>query len=236
MAKPTAVAEVGGAKVLLLADSTAVTPVSKMPAAVQSGVSGEATWPVGWLGVATHRDTDAHNLAGGFTGASLAPVALQGIKDYAATPLVRAARGDENGNAYMAGYGHAAAGLKLVDATAGGTSITNTVTETAISVVDASRFGYLCMIHAVCSVVGTNAAIATWTLKDGAAGTTIWVFDVPINSPTGTTLNGFTAGGGPITFAVPLKTNAINKAFTMTASVATLGTWRFHVNGYLSTM
>lgn len=237
MAKPTAVTENGGAKVLLLADSTATTPASKQPAAVQASASGEATYPVGWQGIATHRDTDAHNAAGGFTP-TLAPLVLIGGKDFAATPIIRALRCDENGILMSDSMAHAMAGVKLVDSTAGGTSITNTVTETAISTADASKFGYLCMIHGICTVIGTNAAIATWTLKDGAAGTTLWVFDVAINSPVGSTLNnvGAAPNAGPITFAVPLKTNAINKSYTMTASVATLGTWRFHVNGFLSTM
>jgi len=133
------------------------------------------------------------------------------------------------------GYAHA--DLQMVTATATGVVITNSVTETALQTIDADRFAYLCSITGVCSVVGTNAAIATWTLKDGAAGTTLRVWDVGINSPVGSQLGSMLAGGDQLTsFTVPLKTNALNKQFTITASVATLGTWRFFVNGYLSTI
>ncbi len=236
MAKPTAVAEVGGAKVLLLADATATTPVANMPAAVEVSASGEGTYPVGWMGVATHADGDSHVGAGGFTPTA-APVMLSGLKDYASTPLVHGARGDEQGNLYTGGHGWAAAGKPLVDATAGGTSITNTATETALATIDAARFQYLTSIHGVCRVLGANNAIETWTLRDGAAGTILWVFDAPIDVPVNVHLGQMAAGTAqPFYFPVPLKTSAINKQFTMQASAADLGTWRFHVNGYLSTL
>lgn len=235
MAKPTAVAETGGAKVLTLADATATTPVANMPAAVEVSASGEGTWPVGWMGMATHVDGDNHNGAGGFTPTA-APVALAAVKSGESTPKVYAVRGDENGILLPGPYGYAAVDKQLVTATAAGVVITNTVTQTALNVIDAARFGYLLSITGVCSVVGTNAAIATWTLKDGASGTVLRTFDVGINSPVGSQLGSMLAGGDQLTqFIVPLKTNAINKQFTITASVATLGTWRFFVNGYLST-
>jgi len=236
MAKPTAVAEVGGAKVLTLADATGTTPVANMPAAVEVSASGEATWPVGWMGMATHADGDNHNGAGGFTPTA-APLALAGGKSFEATPTVNALRADESGILLPAPVGYAHADLQMVTATATGVVITNSVTETALQTIDAARFAYLCSITGVCSVVGTNAAIATWTLKDGAAGTTLRVWDVGINSPVGSQLGSMLAGGDQLTsFTVPLKTNALNKQFTITASVATLGTWRFFVNGYLSTI
>ena len=78
MAKPTAVEETGGAKVLTLADATATTPVANMPAAVEVAPSGEASWPVGWMGMATHADGDSHIGPGGFVTGAAPLVALGG--------------------------------------------------------------------------------------------------------------------------------------------------------------
>src|SRR3989304_2931464 len=95
MAKPTAVTEAGTAKVLLLADSTATTPGANTPAAVTAGTSGESTYPVGWLGVATHRVGDARGSPGGFTVGT--PIAVGGGFDNSAAGTARAFAVDENG-------------------------------------------------------------------------------------------------------------------------------------------
>jgi hypothetical protein len=82
MAKPTANTELGGAKIVLLADSTGTTPAARCPAAVQSSASGDAAYTIGWQGVATHRAGDALTTPGGFSvggggvGTASAPVAL----------------------------------------------------------------------------------------------------------------------------------------------------------------
>ena len=82
MAKPTALTENGGSKTRLLADSTATTPLARADAAVESAPSGEATYPVGWAGVATHRTGDALNGPGGFTTSGAGPVvAIAGNDD-----------------------------------------------------------------------------------------------------------------------------------------------------------
>lgn len=67
MAKPAAPTEVGGSKLHFQSDSTATTPVAKNNAAVESAASGEASFPVGWNGVATHRQGDTLTAPGGFS-------------------------------------------------------------------------------------------------------------------------------------------------------------------------
>jgi hypothetical protein len=102
MAKPTAVTELGGSKVLLLADSTAITPAAKTPAAIEVAPSGEGTYPVGWIGVATHRQGQALTGAGGFTTVGTGPVALVAGLD---TATVRAVAVDSSGRIIVAGDG-----------------------------------------------------------------------------------------------------------------------------------
>lgn len=93
MAKPTAVTELGGSKVLLLADSTAVTPVAKTPTAIVTSASGEATYPVGWMGIATHGAGEAIGSPGGFSGASRTPVVVIGGSDGTNAQFIRASSG-----------------------------------------------------------------------------------------------------------------------------------------------
>jgi len=91
MAKPTAITEAGGAKVVVLADSTVTTPNAKTPSAVESAASGEATYPVGWQGVATHRQSDNLASPGGFTADGNGPVVcIGGIDDPQVGDPVRA--------------------------------------------------------------------------------------------------------------------------------------------------
>ena len=83
MALPTAVAENGGAKVLLLSDSTATTPAAAQPSAVARADSGHGTaYRVGWMGIATHRDGDTFTQPGGFaTAVSGSPIVVVGGVD-----------------------------------------------------------------------------------------------------------------------------------------------------------
>src|SRR5438034_6694468 len=71
MAKPTATTEAGGTKVLLLADNTATTPIACTPCALSSAQSGAgATYPVGWMGIATHAEQDTYANPGSGAGFS----------------------------------------------------------------------------------------------------------------------------------------------------------------------
>lgn len=106
----------------------------------------------------------------------------------------------------------------------GGVSIANAV-ETAISTVDAARFGYLTNLTIICTATSTTAG--TWTLRDGMGGGTLLVIPQPVTVAIVGTKYCFC-------FPVPWKTNAINKAFTIQGSVATMGTWTFLCNGMLS--
>lgn len=78
MAKPTAPTELGAAKVAFLSNAAATTPASFGLACIQSSTSGEATYPVGWMGIATHRDSDTATSPAGFSGLATAfePVVL----------------------------------------------------------------------------------------------------------------------------------------------------------------
>jgi len=102
MAKPTAQTELGGSKVAILADATATTPAATSPVAVEKATSGEATYAVGWAGVATHRQGQALTGAGGFTVAGTGPVVLAAGLDSA---TVRAIAVDSSGRLIVAGDG-----------------------------------------------------------------------------------------------------------------------------------
>ena len=65
MAKPAAPTETGALALDFSADSTTPTPnTSNKAAVIRRDPSG--FWPVGWEGVATHRDGDAANQPGAF--------------------------------------------------------------------------------------------------------------------------------------------------------------------------
>jgi hypothetical protein len=108
----------------------------------------------------------------------------------------------------------------------GAVSIAN-ATETAISTVDANRFAYLVTLEAICTVAGTTAG--GWTLRDGVGGNTLLALQQPVAAAAVGTRYCWS-------FPVPWKTNAINKAFSIQGSVATLGTWLWLCNGMLSTL
>ena len=109
--------------------------------------------------------------------------------------------------------------------TPGGAVSIGGVVETAISTVDAARFGYMANLTIICTVASTTAG--TWTLRNAAGGTTLLVIPQPVAvSIVGTKYC--------MCFPAPWKTNAINAAFTIQGSVATLGTWTFLVNGFMS--
>jgi hypothetical protein len=99
--------------------------------------------------------------------------------------------------------------------------------ETAISLTSAGRFGYLQQMEAICTVIGTTAG--TWTLRSGLAGTTRLILQAPVAA--------IAVGSRYIwQFPHPWKTDGRADVFTIQPSVATIGTWVFHVNGFLSSV
>lgn len=99
--------------------------------------------------------------------------------------------------------------------------------ETAISTTDAARFGYLFLLDAICTVVATTAG--TWTLRLALAGATALVLQQPVAAAAVGTRYCWS-------FPVPWKTTALAGVFTIQGSVATLGTWSFHCNGFRSSL
>lgn len=99
--------------------------------------------------------------------------------------------------------------------------------ETPITVASAQEFGYLVYMRADCTVAGTTAGF--WNLNIGVAGTNVIDFQMPVAAaPVGTSYCW--------PFPVPWKTTAKGGQFTITPSVATMGTWVFIVNGFLSSL
>jgi len=226
MAKPTATTELGGAKVLLLADSVSTTPGANTPAAVIRGTSGESTYPVGWLGVATHQRGDPHNGPGGFTGIGT-PVVMGAGYDNSAAGTVRAMRMDENGVLFT--RPNYALDLPLQQANGGVTL--SAAAEAGITTPVAGQLGYLLRLQAICvgTVLGGAVNGGSWNLRNGTAGTVVALLPQPFGSP---------ALGHVFTweFPVPLKNSALAQAFTITPSSTFLGTWAFLANGYRSVL
>lgn len=230
MAKPTAVTEAGTAKVLLLADSTVSTPGANTPAAVVAGTSGEATYPVGWLGVATHRQGDARGSAGGFTVTS--PVVLAAGYDASAAGTVRGFRTDENGILVVKPT-YAEVGMPLQQGASGvlGGVTVSAASELAITTAVAAQIGYLLRLEAVCigTVLGGGITAGSWSLKNGTAGTVIQL----LVQPKGTPLLGDRYVWD---FPYPHRNSNAAQAFTITPSSTFLGTWMFIANGYRSVL
>lgn len=109
--------------------------------------------------------------------------------------------------------------------TPGGSVAIAAAVETAITVADAFRFGYLSLMEAICTVASTTAG--TWTLRDALAGATLLVLHQPVTvSVVGTRYCW--------AYPVPWKSATLGGIFTIQPSVATMGTWQFHVNGFRS--
>lgn len=99
--------------------------------------------------------------------------------------------------------------------------------ETPFTVASAQEFGYLAYLRADCTIAGTTAG--TWNLRLAAAGTSVLLLQMPIPAaPVGTSYCW--------PFPVPWKTDAKGAQFTLTPSVATMGTWAFICNGFLSSI
>lgn len=110
----------------------------------------------------------------------------------------------------------------------GGGVDTAAVGPTAITVVDPKRFAYLLYIKGTCvlSDVGPGDII----LEDDI-GTDLVKFTMPFTG-------GSLAVGAEICmpFPQPWKTTAKNAAFFIRHSAATIGTWRWNVNGFYSSV
>lgn len=96
---------------------------------------------------------------------------------------------------------------------------------TVLTVADALRFAYLLYLEAICTVAGTTAG--TWILETDAAGADLLDLAQPV------------AAGAVGTrycwpFPHPWKTPNKGGRFQINADVATMGTWKFTCNGFLS--
>jgi len=111
--------------------------------------------------------------------------------------------------------------------TIGGAVAVAAAAETAFTTAVARKFGYLTYLRADCTIAGTTAG--TWNLRLAAAGTSVLLLQMPIPAaPVGTSYCW--------PFPVPWKTDAQGAQFTLTPSVATMGTWVFICNGFLSSI
>lgn len=111
--------------------------------------------------------------------------------------------------------------------TPGGSVTIAAAVETAITVTDALRFGYLSLMEAICTVA--SAREGTWTLRDALAGTTLLVLHQPVMvSVVGTRYCW--------AYPVPWKNAVKGAVFTIQPSAANVGTWQFHVNGFRSSL
>lgn len=97
--------------------------------------------------------------------------------------------------------------------------------DTALTVADALRFGYLLYLQAVCLAASTT--VGDWVLKDAMGGTTLLTIRQPVAvSDVGKEYCW--------PFPHPWKTAALGGQFAIAPSVATMGTWRFICNGFRS--
>jgi len=109
--------------------------------------------------------------------------------------------------------------------TIGGAVSVAAAAETPITTASANEYAYLVYMRADCTVAGVAAG--TWALKNHAGGTTLLLLQMPVAAaPVGTSYCW--------PFPVPWKTDLRNAQFTLTPSVATMGTWLFVVNGFYS--
>lgn len=99
--------------------------------------------------------------------------------------------------------------------------------ETILTVASAKEFGYLAYLRADCTVIGTTGG--TWALRTAIGGTIMLLLQMPIPAaPVGTSYCW--------PFPVPWKTVMAGDQFTLQPSVATMGTWVFICNGFLSSL
>lgn len=123
-------------------------------------------------------------------------------------------------------YGNdAAAAGRLI--TIGGRVAVAAAAETPLTVASLREFGYLAYMRADCTVASTTAG--AWSLRLAAGGAVVLILSQPVvAAPVGSSYCW--------PFPVPWKTTTVNAQFTIEPSVATMGTWQFIVNGFLSSL
>jgi hypothetical protein len=123
-------------------------------------------------------------------------------------------------------YGNDAAAAKRLITIGGAVSVA-AAAETPLTASSASEFGYLVYMRADCTVAGTTAG--AWSLNIKVGGATVLLLQMPVAAaPVGTSYCW--------PFPVPWKTTGQGDQFSITPSVATMGTWIFCVNGFYSSI
>lgn len=238
MAKPTALTELNGAKMLGLIDSATTTSLMRQPASLVAGnqtTGGDTTIPPGWMAVGSHSDGLALLSPAGWVIPSPSPLMLMGGADSASTTegsrLARPLRVHEGGSQYVLPGSSLApatnayqAPLKAVGGsfltTAGGAN-NQTLTNTL-----ASNFGYMTDITIIVDVVLTGAA--TVLILDASGGTTMHEWQFPATAwPVKHTQF-------PFHFTVPIRTAAAGAAFFVTTT-GSAGSWQITCNGFFAT-
>jgi hypothetical protein len=123
-------------------------------------------------------------------------------------------------------YGSDASEINRLLTLGGGVSVA-AAAETPITGISANEYGYLVYMRADCTVAGTTPG--SWALRIGVAGTVV----LNLQMSNATAIPGMSYCWP---FPVPWKTTAKGGQFTITPSVATLGTWIFIVNGFYSSL
>lgn len=123
-------------------------------------------------------------------------------------------------------YGNDAAAAGRLRTVGNALSIAAAV-EGILTVASGKEFGYLTYLRADCSVVGTTAG--TWALRNAIGGAIMLLLQMPIPAAVVGTSYCWP-------FPVPWKTGQVGDQFTLQPSVATMGTWVFICNGFLSSI
>jgi hypothetical protein len=122
-------------------------------------------------------------------------------------------------------YGQDAAAANRL-ATLGG-AVAVSIGETWLTAVSAQEYGYIVYLRCDCTAVGTTAGL--WSLNLGVGGASAINLQMPVAAaPIGSSYCW--------PFPVPWKTLAKGGQFTLTPSVATMGTWVFICNGFYSSI
>ncbi len=111
--------------------------------------------------------------------------------------------------------------------TIGGRVSVAAAAETPITTGVVNLYGYLTYMRADCTVASTTAGY--WILRDGVANTVLLHLSQPVTAAV-------VGSSYCWPFPVPWKTHDQADQFTIEPSVATMGTWQFIVNGFLSSI
>jgi hypothetical protein len=111
--------------------------------------------------------------------------------------------------------------------TVGGAVSVAAAAETTLTVGSAREFAYLTYLRCDCTVASTTAGV--WTLRLALAGGIALLLQQPVTAAV-------VGSSYCWPFPVPWKTTAQAGVFTITPSVATMGTWLFICNGFHSSI